>query len=59
MSLPFVRSTCGSISLRFRTALVIAICALAWNTAPANAQAVYGSISGTVKDNTGGGRCLA
>ena len=56
MSLPFVRSTCASISLSISNApWLIAVCALAWSTAPANAQAVYGSISGTVKDNYGRG----
>jgi Carboxypeptidase regulatory-like domain len=45
MTLPFVRVTC--------TCVVLAVCALYSSAIPAHAQAVYGSISGAVKDDTG------
>jgi len=53
MTLPFVvRSTIPFI-VSLRRSIVLIACALALGPAPANAQAVYGSISGTVKDNSG------
>jgi len=53
MTFPFVRATCRSIHLSIGTCIVLVVCALHSSALPAHAQAVYGSISGTVKDNTG------
>jgi hypothetical protein len=52
MTLPSVRSARRSIRLPFGTSFALVFCALMWSAAPIPAQAVYGSISGTVKDNS-------
>jgi hypothetical protein len=54
MTLPFAfRSTTLSTSSLVRTSILLTVCAFGWSPSPANGQAVYGSISGTVRDNSG------
>jgi carboxypeptidase family protein/TonB-dependent receptor-like protein len=54
MRLPFVFRSCPlSIISLVRTSVLLLVSALAWSPAPANAQAVYGSVSGTVVDSSG------
>src|SRR5215218_9101271 len=53
MILPFARATCRSIRFQLAPTIVLAVCAVVSTASLADAQAVYGSISGTVKDNTG------
>ena len=54
MKLPFVsRSTTLAIKLLVRTSVLLMVCARAWNPVPANAQAVYGSVGGSIVDSSG------
>jgi hypothetical protein len=54
MRLPFgVRSCTLSIISVVRTSVLLLVCTLAWSPAPVNAQAVYGSISGSIVDASG------
>jgi hypothetical protein len=51
MTLPFVfRSTTLSITSLVRMSILLTAGALAWSPAPANAQAVYGSVGGVIVD---------
>jgi Carboxypeptidase regulatory-like domain/TonB dependent receptor-like, beta-barrel len=47
---PLLTST---VNLLVRASFALTVCALAWSPSRANAQAVYGSISGLVKDSSG------
>src|SRR5438067_1376653 len=48
-----LRSTVPLFNSLLRTSVVLIVGALAWSPAPAHAQAVYGSVGGTIVDATG------